>query len=274
MSDRYAVIGNPIAHSKSPRIHAAFAEQLGEDLEYGRILGDRQNFSGDVQRFFAHAGRGLNVTVPFKEEAWRLAEVRSERAEIAGAVNTLTLREDGRVHGDNTDGAGLVRDLTHNQGFEFAAQRVLLLGAGGAARGVLLPVLEAAPQRLVIANRTVEKARRLAELGASHGPSEARGLDQLAGEQFDLIINATSAGLADQVPEIPDDLLAPGGWVYDMLYAEVPTPFCRWGHAHGAAQVLDGLGMLIEQAAESYRIWRGQRPDTAPVMAMLRGSGG
>lgn len=270
MSDHYAVIGNPIAHSKSPRIHAAFAQQLGEALDYGRILGDRHDFAGDVRRFFAHGGRGLNVTLPFKEEAWRLADARSERAEMAGAVNTLSRLEDGRLHGDNTDGVGLVRDLAHNHGFDFSSRQILLIGAGGAARGALLPLLETQPHRLVIANRTLDKARRLADLGAGHGTTEARGLDQLAGEHFDLIINATSAGLADRVPEIPDDLLAPGGWTYDMLYAEVPTPFCRWGREHGAAKVLDGLGMLVEQAAESFLRWRGRRPDTAPVIAMLR----
>ena len=270
MPDRYAVIGNPIAHSKSPLIHAAFARQTGQDLEYGRILGDPDDFAGDVRRFIAAGGQGLNVTVPFKEQAWALADERSPRAELAGAVNTLIRLADGRLRGDNTDGVGLVRDLTDNHGFDLRGSRVLLLGAGGAARGVLLPLLEADPARLVIANRTAAKALDLARLGAPFGPVEGTGLAALAGERFDLIINATSAGLADGVPDIPDDCLAEGGWTYDMLYGDQPTPFCRWGRAHGAARTLDGLGMLIEQAAESFWLWRGARPVTAAVIEELR----
>lgn len=270
MTDHYAVIGHPIAHSKSPIIHAAFARQTRQDLEYGRLLGALDDFAGDVRRFLAEGGRGLNVTVPFKEQAWALADERSARAELAGAVNTLIRLADGRLRGDNTDGVGLVRDLSDNHGFDFKGTRVLMLGAGGAARGVLQPLLETGLARLVIANRTASKALELARLGASLGPVEGCGFDGLAGERFDLIINATSAGLADAVPAIPDDCLAPGGWTYDMLYGDRPTPFCRWGAEHGAARVLDGLGMLVEQAAESFRLWRGVRPDTAPVIESLR----
>ena len=270
MTDRYAVIGHPIAHSKSPAIHAAFARQTGQDLEYGRLLGALDDFTGDVRRFLAAGGRGLNVTVPFKEQAWALADERSARAELAGAVNTLIRLDDGRLRGDNTDGVGLVRDLSENHDFDFTGTRVLMLGAGGAARGVLQPLLETGLARLVIANRTASKALELARLGAALGPVEGCGFDGLAGERFDLIINATSAGLADAVPAIPDDCLAPGGWIYDMLYGDRPTPFCRWGSEHGAARVLDGLGMLVEQAAESFRLWRGVRPDTAPVIESLR----
>jgi shikimate dehydrogenase len=270
MPDRYAVIGNPIAHSKSPLIHAAFARATGQDLEYGRILGDPDDFAGDVRRFFAAGGRGLNVTVPFKEAARALADELTRRAEIAGAVNTLVRIDGDRLRGDNTDGVGLVRDLADNHGFRFADTEVLLLGAGGAARGVLIPLLANGLGRLVIANRTVAKARQLADLAAPFGPAEARGFDELEDERFDLIINATSAGLSDAVPAIPDGCLEPEGWTYDMLYADTPTAFCRWGQSQGAARTLDGLGMLVEQAAESFYLWRGVRPQTASVIAMLR----
>lgn len=269
MPDRYAVIGNPIAHSKSPLIHADFARQTGQDIEYGRLLGSRDDFVGDVRRFFAAGGRGLNVTVPFKEEAWALVDERSPRAELAGAVNTLIPLTDGRLRGDNTDGVGLVRDLTDNQGFDFTGRRVLLLGAGGAARGVVLPLLETTIATLVIANRTAAKAVELAGRCAGQGRIEGCGLDDLAGQHFDLIINATSAGLDDRVPALPDDCLAPGGWTYDMLYGDTETAFQRWGLAHGAARALGGLGMLVEQAAESFRLWRGVRPETRTVIERL-----
>jgi shikimate dehydrogenase len=271
VSDRYAVIGNPIGHSKSPLIHAAFARETGQDMDYGRILGSLEDFPGDVRRFLAAGGRGLNVTVPFKEQAWRLADERSLAAESAGAVNTLILLPDGRLRGDNTDGLGMVRDLARNHGFDFSGEHVLLLGAGGASRGVLRPLLETGLASLVIANRTAEKALDLAAAAAALGPVNGCGLDGLAGRRFDLIINATSAGLDGRVPDIPDDCLAPGGWTYDMLYADAPTTFCRWGMEHGAARALDGLGMLVEQAAESFFLWRGVRPTTALVIALLRG---
>jgi shikimate dehydrogenase (EC 1.1.1.25) len=270
MTDRYAVIGNPIAHSKSPLIHAAFARQTGQDLEYGRLLGALDDFAGDVSRFLAAGGRGLNVTLPFKEQAFALAEERSERAELAGAVNTLIRLKDGRLRGDNTDGVGLVRDLACNHGFDFQGARVLLVGAGGAARGVLEPLLATGLAHLVIANRTESRALDLARRARLLGPVTGCGFGALAGERFDLIINATSAGLDAAVPAIPNDCLAPGAWVYDMLYGDQPTPFCRWGAEQGAAQALDGLGMLVEQAAESFFLWRGVRPDTAPVIASLR----
>jgi shikimate dehydrogenase len=268
--DRYAVIGNPVAHSKSPRIHAEFARQTRQALDYGRILCDPNSFAETVRAFFAGGGRGLNVTVPFKETAWRLADERSPRAEVAGAVNTLIALPDGRLRGDNTDGAGLVRDLADNQGFAFAGRRVLLLGAGGAARGVLRPLLEAGLGGLTIANRAARKAHDLALLAAGLGPVTGCGLDGLAGARFDLIINATSAGLGGEVPALPDDCLVAGGWTYDMLYGDAPTPFCRWGQEHGAAKAFDGLGMLVEQAAESFRLWRGVSPQTAPVIELLR----
>jgi shikimate dehydrogenase len=268
--DHYAVIGNPIAHSKSPRIHAEFARQTGQDLDYGRILGEPETFAETVCGFFADGGRGLNVTVPFKEAAWRLATELSPRADLAGAVNTLMALPDGGLGGDNTDGAGLVLDLAQNHGFDFAGQRVLVLGAGGATRGVLRPLLETGLAGLTIANRTAAKAQDLADLAAGLGPVVGCGLEDLAGQRFDLIVNATSAGLSGEVPRIPDHCLAPGGWTYDMLYGDAPTAFCLWGRGHGAAVALDGLGMLVEQAAESFRLWRGVRPQTAPVMALLR----
>lgn len=273
MTDLYAVIGNPIAHSKSPSIHAEFARQTGQDLVYDRILGRREDFAGEVRRFIAAGGLGLNVTVPFKEEAWALADERSPRAEIAGAVNTLIRLEDGRLRGDNTDGVGLIRDLSANHGRDLRGARVLLLGAGGASRGVLLPLLESGLGSLVVANRTASKAVELARLGSSLGPVSGCGLDALEGERFDLIINATSAGLADAVPSIPETCLAEGGWTYDMLYGDAPTAFCRWGQEHGAAKALDGLGMLVEQAAESFWLWRGVRPQTREVIEQLRGQG-
>lgn len=272
MTDRYAVIGNPIEHSLSPEIHAAFARQTGQDLSYGRILGDPDAFEADVRAFVAAGGRGLNVTLPFKERAYRLADGLSERARAAGAVNTLSVRPDGTLHGDNTDGAGLVRDLAGNHGFAIGGARILLLGAGGAVRGVLRPLLDERPASLVIANRTAAKAQALAAAVAGQGDVAGCGLDALGGRRFDLIINGTAAGLSAQVPPIPDACLADAGWTYDMLYAATPTAFVDWGRRHGAARALDGLGMLVEQAAEAFRLWRTVQPDTGPVIAHLRGA--
>jgi len=269
MTDRYAVIGNPIAHSKSPFIHSMFAQQTGQALEYVKILGDPDDFAGDVRLFVAAGGRGLNVTVPFKEAAWRLLEDVSERAAQARAVNTLVVRDGGLLYGDNTDGVGLLRDLADNHGFVFAGRRVVLLGAGGAARGVIRPLLETGLAALIVANRTRAKAEALAAAHAAHGPVVARGLDELAACGCDLIINATAAELSDTPLSLPPGVLAPGGWVYDLFYGATPTAFCRWGEAQGAARVLDGLGMLVEQAAESFWLWRGVRPRTAPVIAAL-----
>jgi shikimate dehydrogenase len=268
--DKYAVIGNPIEHSKSPEIHRAFAKQTGEPVEYDRILGNREDFSGDVRRFLSEGGQGLNVTVPFKEQAWRLADELSQRAHTAGAVNTLIRLENNQLRGDNTDGAGLVRDLTVNQGFRLQGKRLLMLGAGGAVRGVIRPLLEQHPKRIIIANRTASKAYSLANGMAGYGQVAGCGLEELEGMQFDLIINGTSAGLAGEVPVIPDSVLAKGGWCYDMLYSNQATAFQTWGNEHKAARSLDGLGMLVEQAAESFRLWRGILPETSPVIAMLR----
>jgi shikimate dehydrogenase len=269
--DKYAVIGNPIEHSKSPQIHAAFAQQTGEAIEYSRLLGNPDDFTGDVRRFLATGGLGLNVTVPFKQQAWRLADELTQRAHTAGAVNTLIRLDSNKLKGDNTDGIGLVRDLTINHGFRFKDKNLLVLGAGGAVRGVVRPLLEEHPKRLIIANRTAAKAYSLASGLASLGQVAGCGLEDLEGMQFDLIINGTAAGLGGTVPAVPDSVLAKGGWCYDMMYSNEVTGFQKWGRAHQAARSLDGLGMLVEQAAESFRLWRGILPETNPVIQMLRG---
>ncbi|MCX8085476.1 MAG: shikimate dehydrogenase [Rhodocyclaceae bacterium] len=270
MPDRYAVFGNPIAHSKSPRIHALFAAQTGEDISYEAILAPLDGFAAAVHAFAAAGGKGANVTVPFKEEAFRLATTLTPRAQAAGAVNTLSFAEDA-ILGDNTDGAGLVRDLQANLGFDLAGRRILLLGAGGAARGVMLPLLEAGPASLVIANRTEEKAFRLALefAGKADILPEGCGFAALAGREFDLVINATSTGLSDIALPLPPRLFAPRALAYEMVYGR-ETPFMKTAREQGA-RVADGLGMLVEQAAESFRLWRGVRPATAPVLAALKG---
>ena len=270
MTDRYAVIGNPIEHSKSPMIHQRFAVQTGQDIRYEKILGDLEYFADDVRDFFASGGKGLNVTVPFKEQAWRLADELSARADSAGAVNTLILQPDGRIRGDNTDGVGLVRDLQQNNGFRLEAARVLLLGAGGASRGVVRPLLEQGVADLLVANRTASRAEDLAAQMAALGPVSGCGLDELTDQNFDLIINGTAAGLTGQVPVVPVDCLGKNTWVYDMMYASEPTAFVKWALEHGAVRALDGLGMLVEQAAESFFLWRGIRPNTRNVIEELR----
>lgn len=270
MSDRYAVFGNPIAHSKSPQIHARFAEQTGQALVYSAELIAADDFEAAVERFLQGDGKGLNITVPFKERAWALAQWRSERAERAGAVNTLYRLDDGRLAGDNTDGIGLVRDLTVNHGIALQGARVLVLGAGGAVRGVLQPLLAAGVASVLIANRTPARAETLAAQFAELGPVQGCGFEQLPATAFDLIINGTSASLQGALPPLPAALVAPTTACYDMMYGAEPTPFCRWAQAQGAAAALDGLGMLVEQAAESFRIWRGVQPNTAPVIAALR----
>jgi shikimate dehydrogenase len=270
MTDRYAVMGNPIAHSKSPRIHTLFAAQFGHDIEYRTILVEPGHFAQAVADFLAQGGKGLNVTVPFKEEAWALVVKRSARAQRAGAVNTLVLDPSGSHYGDNTDGVGLVCDLRNNQGCELAGRRVLLLGAGGAARGVIGPLLDEQPSLLVIANRTPGKAVELAHAFHEFGRVEGCGLDALSERPFDVIINATAAGLRGEVPELPPGVVQAHSWCYDMMYADAPTAFMRWAQALGAQQTLDGLGMLVEQAAEAFFLWRGVRPATEPVIQALR----
>lgn len=270
--DAYAVMGNPISHSRSPQIHAAFADQTNQRIVYTAIQVDPGGFNQAVGNFFANNGKGLNITVPFKQEAWQLAEELGPEAKQAGAVNTLYQNEDGILVGRNTDGIGLVRDLLHNHGASIANKRVLLVGAGGAARGVLKPLLDEKPETLVIANRTPDRAHDLAEDFAGAGDIHGAGFDDLEDTQFDLIINATAASLQGDVPPLPDTVCADACWVYDMMYSTEPTPFVTWGDQHGAVKSLDGLGMLVEQAAESFYIWRGVRPDTAPVIQLIRGS--
>lgn len=272
MKDLYAVMGNPVAHSKSPRIHRLFAAQTGQSIDYSAILVEPGNFASSVADFVKLGGKGLNITVPFKEEAWQLAGTRSARAEHAGAVNTLVLNPSGIHHGDNTDGVGLVRDLRHNQGVTLQGKRLLLLGAGGAARGVIEPLLQEGPALLVIANRTAGRAVALARHFCTLGHVEGCGLDDVSGQRFDLIINATAASLGGQVPAIADSVVTPQSRCYDMMYGNKPTAFMNWARELGAEQVMDGLGMLVEQAAESFYLWRRVRPDTAPVIAELRGS--
>ena len=269
--DRYAVIGNPVEHSKSPQIHALFAQQTGQGLEYGRILAPLGAFAQEVRQFREQGGKGLNVTLPFKQEAFALCDELSERARQAEAVNTLMLHADGKTSGDNTDGAGLIADLTRNLGLVLAGRRILLLGAGGAVRGVLGPLIAEQPSHIVIANRTLDKAVLLAEHFAQWAEVCGCGYADLGTEPFDLIVNGTSASLKDELPPLPDGLLNPVSAVYDMLYSAEPTPFMRWGLAQGATLVSDGFGMLVEQAAESFLIWRGVRPNTVPVLAKLRG---
>ena len=264
MTDRYAVFGHPIAHSKSPQIHAAFARQTGQDMTYEAILAPLDGFAESVQAFIAAGGRGANVTVPFKEEAFRLASRLSPRAKRAGAVNTLLFDADGFL-GDNTDGAGLVADLTRNLHRTLRGRRILLLGAGGAARGVIEPLLDQQPAALVIANRTVGRAQELAAL-FDRG-IRACGFDGVD-TAFDVVINATAASLAGELPPLSPRIFTPGTLAYDMMYGR-DTPFLTFARAEGAATA-DGLGMLVEQAAEAFHLWRGVRPDTAPVIASLR----
>lgn len=264
MSDRYAVIGNPVAHSRSPEIHAAFARATKQDIEYARLESPLDGFAQTVERFRAGGAKGANVTLPFKHEAFRLCTQASDRARAAQAVNTLRFADS---FGDNTDGIGLVRDLAEHLQFVLAGKQVAILGAGGAAQGVAGALLEAGVARLVVANRTVEKARALA--GRFPGTT-ACGYEALAGERFDLLINATSAGLTGEAPPVPPHVLKGARLAYDMVYGR-DTPFLTAAR-HAGVRASDGLGMLVEQAAESFFVWRGVRPATRPVLEKLRGA--
>jgi shikimate dehydrogenase len=266
--DRYVVIGNPVAHSLSPAIHARFAQATGQSLEYGRLLAPIDGFGDCAAEFFAGGGTGANVTLPFKLEAFEFANARSERAVRAGAANFLMLRDEG-VFADNTDGAGLVADLTRNLQVPVRGASLLVIGAGGATRGVLAPLLAEGPRRLVIANRTVAKARELALAFASLGNVEACGLDVLPPERFDILVNATSTSTHGEKLELPGVSWHPGLVAYDMAYGPSARAFVDGARAMGA-RASDGLGMLVEQAAESFHLWRGVRPATAPVLAELR----
>jgi shikimate dehydrogenase len=267
MTDRYAVIGNPISHSKSPLIHTLFAEQTGQDMSYEAIEAPLEGFAATVQRLRAEGYLGCNVTVPFKFEAFALCDQLSSRAREAKAVNTLLFR-DGEILGTNTDGVGLLTDIEKNLGFKLMWKDAFLLGAGGAAAGVVWPLFNAGVG-VVIANRTIAKAQLLAEEFTGSGTVYARRYDELAGKQFDLVINATSSSLSDELPPLPDGLFKPGALAYDMMYGR-ETPFMAFARSHGAAVVADGLGMLAEQAAEAFYLWRNVRPDTQAVLNKFR----
>jgi shikimate dehydrogenase len=263
--DRYAVIGHPVSHSRSPFIHARFAAQTRQNLEYTTIDATPADFARTVREFFEQGGKGLNVTIPHKELAARLAGELAPRAQRAGAVNTLAMRKDGSVLGDNTDGVGLARDLANNHRVGIAGRRVLLLGAGGAARGIIAPLLGLKPSQLTIVNRTVARAEELVHEFSDSGHLQALGYEQLDATPYDLVINATAASLTQQLPPLPNK----DSICYDLAYARDETPFVRWALERGVARAIDGLGMLVEQAAESFHLWRGVRPDTASVLSEL-----
>ncbi len=274
MTDRYAVIGNPVAHSKSPQIHAMFAEQSGQDMSYEKLLAPIDGFADTIKTFISEGGRGANVTLPFKLEAYDLADDLSAFARHARAANTLGFIGN-QIHADNTDGAGLIRDIRDNLAFDPEGKRVLLMGAGGAARGILLPLLEARPAILIIANRAVDKALRLAQSNqhqpdASQTVLSGHAYEDLSGQHFDLVINATSSSISDALPPLPDGVFAPGSLAYDIMYGKGLTSFLAFAEQQNAHRLADGLGMLVEQAALSFHIWRGVRPDTRPVITALR----
>lgn len=271
--DRYAVIGNPIDFSKSPTIHSAFARATGQSIEYTRILGPIGGFEREVDAFRAGGGKGLNITAPFKLDAYRYAHEHSPSARIAGAVNALKF-EGGRVLGENFDGVGLVRDVVHNLGHALQGRRILLLGAGGAARGALLPFIAEQPAELLIVNRTLARAEELAEIGRKHaGPAtsvQAAAYEDLGARPFDIVFNATSASLRGELPPVPAAVFSACALAYELAYAKGMTPFLQTAKSGGARALADGVGMLAEQAAEAFAWWRGVRPQTAAVIEQLR----
>lgn len=269
MTDLYAVFGNPINHSKSPAIHRMFADQTAQDMHYTRQLVSLGEFAQAARAFFDEGGCGLNITLPFKLDAYAFADELTPRAERAGAVNCLTKRADGRIQGDNTDGIGMIHDM-HNLGWDLEAKRVLILGAGGAVRGILQPLLQENPAQITIANRTLSKAEDLARNFMDLGDIHAKAFDDLEGDKFDVVINGTSASINGELPQLPDSLLAEHASCYDMMYGAEPTVFMEWANNHGADQVSDGLGMLIGQAAEAFYLWRQIRPEVVPVITSLR----
>lgn len=269
MTDLYAVFGNPINHSKSPVIHRQFADQTSQDMNYSKQLVDEGQFEAAAKAFFEQGGKGLNITVPFKLDAYRFANKLSPRAERAGAVNTLAILSDGQILGDNTDGIGMVHDM-HNLGWQIEGKRVLILGAGGAVRGVLQPLLAENPAEVVIVNRTFTKADELAKSFHDLGNIKALTYEKLAEESFDIVVNGTSASLQGELPPLPNGLLAPDASCYDMMYGATPTPFLHWASEQGAARTADGLGMLVGQAAEAFYLWRSQRPEVTSVITQLR----
>lgn len=269
MTDLYAVFGNPINHSKSPAIHRQFADQTSQDMNYSKQLVDEGQFEAAAKAFFEQGGKGLNITVPFKLDAYRFANKLSPRAERAGAVNTLAILSDGQILGDNTDGIGMVHDM-HNLGWQIEGKRVLILGAGGAVRGVLQPLLAENPAEVVIVNRTFTKADELAKSFHDLGNIKALTYEKLAEESFDIVVNGTSASLQGELPPLPNGLLAPDASCYDMMYGATPTPFLHWASEQGAARTADGLGMLVGQAAEAFYLWRSERPEVTSVITQLR----
>lgn len=269
MTDRYAVIGNPISQSKSPILHTAFARQFGHDIQYEALLATHETFADTVRRFIAEGGKGMNVTAPFKLAALDFADTLSERAQAAQAINTLKFGPDG-VFGDNTDGVGLVYDIQDRLGVRLAGRRLLVIGAGGAARGILLPLLQTGPDYLLLVNRTEHKAHDLLGERRQAGKVEAGPLSAVAGGRFDVVINATSASLSGAHLPLDAGVFAPDALAYDLVYGKGDTAFMADARQLGAAHVADGLGMLVGQAAESYRLWRGCQPDVEPVMALLR----
>ncbi len=268
--DNYCVMGNPVAHSKSPQIHTAFAEQTQQNIFYQAIHVDDGKFIAALKEFQAQGGKGLNITVPFKGDAWEISENRSNRSERALAVNTISFDDAGKITGDNTDGVGLIRDLTINLEISIKDKDILILGAGGAVRGILDPLFDKEVGRITIANRTVNRAEELADMFSDRGDIFTCGFDELAGSGFDIIINGTSASLQGEVPPLPENLLNDNACCYDMMYSMSDTPFVSWAKAQGATKAFDGLGMLVEQAAESFFIWRGVRPETRQVIDALR----
>ncbi len=268
--DRYAVFGNPIKHSKSPQIHTLFAEQTNQSLTYSAVHAEVGQFEQAVKNFIKDNGKGLNITVPFKEDAWKLATRHSDRSKRAGAVNTLKLEQDGSLYGDTTDGVGLVRDLMHNHHIEISNKTILIIGAGGAVRGIIEALLTQHPASILISNRTKQKAVQLAKDFSDLGTIDGCGLDDISNNSFDLVINGTSASLQGELPALPGSIFADHSCSYDMMYAAQATVFMQWSLDNGAEQVFDGLGMLVEQAAESFYIWRGVRPETSPVIKHLR----
>jgi len=267
----YAVFGNPIKQSKSPVIHQAFAQQLEESLSYRAVRVENEQFEEKVRGFFQHGGMGLNITVPFKERAFALADSASAAAQRAGASNCLVPQREGGLHAANTDGVGMVRDMVANLGWQLQGRRTLIIGAGGAVRGIVHPLLSERLGSLTIVNRTADRAAELAErFSSTELTVAAGGLEAAAGGVFDLVINATSASLGNEMPDLADIQLAPRCCCYDLVYAAEPTAFMRWSAAQAAWAIADGLGMLVEQAAESYYLWRGQRPGTEEVISGLR----
>jgi shikimate dehydrogenase len=269
MTDLYAVIGNPIAHSKSPFIHTEFSRQTGQAMRYEALLAPLDGFAKTVNAFRQQGGKGMNVTVPFKLAAHKLVTQLTERASMAQAVNTIKFDE-ARILGDNTDGIGLERDITNNLGIPISDKRILLMGAGGAARGVILPLLEANPKILVIANRTKSKAHALHQQFAAYGKLASGDFADLSGENFDIIINATSASLHDALPPLPAGIFCRQSLAYDMMYSQKLTPFLTFAQQQGAKYLADGIGMLVEQAAESFFLWRDVRPETKHVIELLK----